>query len=113
MTTLSEPVRILIVGINPETNAKIVGTVNEDKSILADGFVASNNPECDAELINVIKQSTYGAVILGGGLRAQQDWYERIQNIIKSNSDLPAVGVKGPTVNYVKEALTTIGVLKG
>ncbi|CAF1360697.1 unnamed protein product [Didymodactylos carnosus] len=113
MATMRIPVRILIIGMNAEINSTVTAGLNEDKSISARGFIVSNNPESDAELINVIKEQEYDAIILGKGLRIQDGWFERIESIVKRNSDVPVVEVQGRTADAVKEALQVNGIMKG
>ena len=109
--TMSAPIRILIIGMNAEINSKITATCNEDKSLSARGFIVSNNPESDVELIDVIKQKDYDAIILGQGLRKQIGWFERVESLVKNNTDLPTMEVGGRTVDSVRDALRANGVL--
>ena len=82
------------------------------KSISACGFIVSNNPESDAKLINVIKEQNYDVIVLGKGLRIQDGWFERIENIVKGETKVPVVEVQGRTADAVKEALQVIGITK-
>jgi hypothetical protein len=113
MATDRIPVRILIVGMNAEINSRVVADLKEDKSISASGFIVSNNPESDATLINVIKEQEYDAIILGRGLRSQDGWFERIENIVKGKVNVPVLEVDGRTADAVKEALLVNGITKG
>ncbi|CAF3869529.1 unnamed protein product [Adineta steineri] len=113
MATTSTPVRLLIVGMNAEMNSKITAGLNDDKSISAHGFIVSNDSKSDAELINVIKEKKHDVIILGGGLRSQEGWLERIDSIVKENTDVHVLEINGRTVDAVKEALHVNGILKG
>jgi hypothetical protein len=113
MATMRIPVRILITGMNAEINSTVTAGVNEDKTMSARGFIVSNNPESDAELIDVIKQQEYDVIILGKGLRIHDGWFERIESIVKRNSNVSVVEVQGRTADAVKEALHVNGIIMG
>jgi UDP-N-acetyl-D-mannosaminuronic acid transferase (WecB/TagA/CpsF family) len=94
---------ILIFGIDPKI-AESASAQLRDQGIDADALAVSNTPESDTEIAHIVNSKNWDGLIVGHGVRKDQEWFERVIRIV--NNTKPNIAVienKGP--NDVKNAV--------
>ena len=88
---------ILAFGLTPS----LVQAVN--KRLLAQGIDAtslaiSNTASSDAEISRIASSKNWSGMLIGYGIRHDQEWFERVLEIVhKANPKIPLINHHGPS----------------
>ena len=87
---------VLVFGIDSTVTDKVSARL-QSQGVDARSLAISNTPESDAEIQRVAGEKNWSGLIVGHGVRQDQEWFERVMKIVNEvNSNISTVNTKGP-----------------
>ncbi|UJR14295.1 hypothetical protein I4U23_001285 [Adineta vaga] len=87
---------ILIFGVDNQVTDGVSNRLRS-QGIQAESLVISNTQESDTEIERILRSKDWNGLIVGHGVRQDQEWFERIMNIVNTtNPNVSIINTKGP-----------------